>query len=303
MRKVSTLLIIGCGNVGSRLVGIARRQGWRVLALTSRPERVTELRALGAIPLLGDLDDAATLTRLAGLADAVAHLAPPPTHGLNDPRTRRLVQALARRSAPARWVYVSTTGVYGDCQGAWVDEWRLTAPQTDRARRRVDAEATLRHAARVLGNRLSILRAPGIYALDGQGSDPRDRIRRGTPVLEPASEGYTNHVHAEDLARLCWAALWRGKPMQVIHAKDDADWTTGAFYDRVADAMGAPRPERITWDRAQATFSPMQLSFLAESRRLRVSRRVALRWGLRYPTVVEALSAAGQTAGDPASTG
>ena len=153
MRRKPTLLIVGCGDVGLRVLRELRHRGspWRVLALTSTAERRAELRAAGAVPVLGNLDDAATLGRLAGVADAVLHLAPPPLQGRSDPRTAKLLQALSRRRAPQRLVYMSTTGVYGDCQGQWVPETRAVNPQTDRAQRRVDAEQRVRRWARHSG--------------------------------------------------------------------------------------------------------------------------------------------------------
>src|SRR2546425_6840002 len=168
-----TLLIVGCGDVGLRV--LRRLQGWRVLALTSSVEKLAMLRAAGAVPLLGNLDDAGTLGRLGGLADAVLHLAPPVSSGSSDARTACLLQALARVGRVRRIIYASTTGIYGDAGGARFDETRAPHPQTDRARRRLDAEARLRWHGRVFGVRVSVLRIPGIYALDREGGDPRER--------------------------------------------------------------------------------------------------------------------------------
>jgi nucleoside-diphosphate-sugar epimerase len=283
------LLIVGCGDVGLRVLKLLRGR-WRVLALSSSPDRLSALRQAGAVPLPGNLDDARTLGRLAGLADAVLHLAPPPGHGAEDPRTAHLLQALARRRLPRCVVYGSTTGVYGDCAGARFDESRPVAPATDRARRRVDAEARLRWAGRALDLRVSVLRIPGIYAPDREGGDPRDRVRRGSPVLEPAQDVYTNHIHADDLARACVAALWRGAAQRTYHVCDDSEATMGAYYDAVADVSGLARPPRITRETALDTLSPMQLSFMGESRRLVNHRlKTELRLNLRYPTVLDAL--------------
>jgi nucleoside-diphosphate-sugar epimerase len=287
------LLIVGCGDVGLRVLRLLRSR-FRVLALTSSPARVAVLRAAGAVPLLGDLDDAASLGRLAALADAVLHLAPPPSHGNSDPRTQRLLQALARGRRVRCLVYASTSGVYGDAAGARFDETRAVNPQTDRARRRVDAEARVRHHGRAMGVRASILRVPGIYALDREGGDPRERVRSGAPVLVAADDVYTNHIHADDLARACIAALQRGAPQRVYHASDDSEVLMGAHFDAVADAFGLARPPRLTRAEAALRLSPLQMSFLAESRRLdnrRLRRELCLR--LRYPTPAVAWAAAG----------
>jgi nucleoside-diphosphate-sugar epimerase len=279
------LLIVGCGDVGLR---VARRLAgrWRLLALTTQPERAAGLRAAGIVPLLGDLDRPASLQRLGGLANAVLHLAPPPAHGDSDPRTAKLLAALARRGRVQRIVYVSTSGVYGDCAGARIDETRRVNPATGRARRRVDAERRLRWYGRAFGVRASVLRVPGIYAPDRPAGDPRRRVLDGTPRLAAAADVYTNHIHADDLARACIAALHRGAAQRVYHASDDSQSKTGDWFDRVADLCGLPRPPRISHAQAEATLSPAQLSFLGESRRLdnrRLKRELRLR--LAYPTL------------------
>jgi nucleoside-diphosphate-sugar epimerase len=289
------VLIVGCGDVGLRAARLMLAPGHlRVLALTSQAARVPELRALGLVPLVGNLDDAATLARLGGLAQRVLHLAPPPSQGATDPRTARLLQALGRRGSPRSLVYGSTTGVYGDAQGARFDETRPVAPTTDRARRRVDAEAHVRWFGRqqaARGTRASILRIPGIYALDRVGGDPRERVRKGSPVLRAQDDVYTNHIHADDLARACVLALWRGRPGRVVHACDDTDLRMGDHFDAVADRFGLPRPPRLSRAEAMAVLSPMQLSFMSESRRLLNGRlKTELGLALHYPLVEDGLA-------------
>ena len=278
------LLIVGCGDVGLRVLRLLHPR-WRVLALSSSPARLPALRAAGATPLLGNLDDGPSLGRLAALADAVLHLAPPPGQGDTDPRTRRLLQALARSARVRRLVYASTSGVYGDAGGARFDETRAVNPTTDRARRRVDAEARVRHYGRAAGVRASILRVPGIYALDREGGDPRERLRRGAPLLATDDDVFTNHIHADDLARACVAALLRGAPQRIYHASDDSEMKMGTHFDAVADAFGLPRAPRLSRADAARSLSPVQMSFLSESRRLDNRRlREELRLRLRYPT-------------------
>ena len=289
MAHQSSLLIVGCGDVGLRVVR-ALGGRLRVFALTSSPARCDALRAAGVRPLVGDLDDKATLGRLAGLADAVLYLAPPPAAGHADPRLRALLAALSRRTLPARVVYASTTGVYGDCRGEWVTETRALNPATDRARRRVDAESRLRAWARATGVRATTLRIPGIYASDREGGDPRERVRRGTPVLAAEDDGYTNHIHADDLARACIAGLWRGRPQRAVQVCDDSDMKTGDYYDLVADLSGLARPARVARAQAGEHFSAAQWSFLNESRRLSNQRmKRELRLVLQRPTVREGL--------------
>lgn len=283
------LLIVGCGDVGLR---VRRHLGahWRVLALNREPARAAVLREQGITPLAGDLDMSATLKRLAALASRVLHLAPPPGQGARDTRTLALTRAL--RGHPQRAVYISTTGVYGDAGGAWVAETRATTPATDRARRRVDAEQVWRRWGRTQGVVASVLRVPGIYALDRPGGDPRERVQRGGPVLAPADDVYTNHIHADDLARACIAALMRGAPQRIYHVADASQRKMGAHFEAVAAALGLPPPPRLTLAQAQVQLTPTQLSFWQESRRLtttRLTRELRVVW--RYPDVLAALAA------------
>jgi nucleoside-diphosphate-sugar epimerase len=279
------VLIVGCGDVGQR-VAARLPPGVRVLALTSSAERVAALRAQGLVPLRGDLDDAASLRRLAGLADRVLHLAPPPGEGARDARTRALGRALLRRTRPRALVYGSTSGIYGDCGGDWVAETRRPAPRTERALRRLDAEAAVRFLGRAGGVRASVLRIPGIYAPDRAGGTPRERLAKGTPVLRAEDDVYTNHIHADDLARGCIAALWRGRAQRVVNASDDTVLKMGDYFDLAADLYGMARPPRVAAAEARGQLPLMVLSFMSESRRLLNQRlKRELRLALHYPTV------------------
>jgi nucleoside-diphosphate-sugar epimerase len=219
----------------------------------------------------------------------VLHLAPPARDGHTDERTRHLLAALARRP-PRVLVYGSTTGVYGDCGGARIDETRALHPMTDRATRRVDAEAQLRAFGRRHGTRVSLLRIPGIYAPDREGGHPRERLARGTPVLRREDDVFTNHIHADDLARACVLALLRGLPQRAVNVCDDSQLLMGDYFDLAADLAGLPRPERITRADAAERLGPMALSFWSESRRIANGRlKRELRLALRHPTPADGL--------------
>lgn len=289
------MLVVGCGDVGLR-VARALPARVRVLGLTSSLDRVPDLRQRGITPLQGNLDDPRTLARLAGLADRVVHLAPPSTdpaqHWWRDRRTEALLRALRRRSVPLSFVYASTSGVYGDCGGAWVDESRPVAPHTPRAQRRVDAERQVRFFGRSTGSRVSVLRIPGIYAADRPGGTPRDRLLKGTPVLAPQDDVFTNHVHADDLARAMLAAMWRAGPQRIYNASDDSQLKMGDYFDLAADLYGLPRPPRVPRSTAQEQLPLMLLSFMSESRRLVNTRlKKELRVRLRHPSVESGLRA------------
>ncbi len=288
------VLIVGCGDVGlrsARALGSGARV--RLFALTSTPARVAGLRAAGITPLAGNLDDPASLRRLAGLATRVLHLAPPPGAGLGDPRSLALARVLALRTRPQALVYGSTSGVYGDCGGAWVDEVRAVNPATPRARRRVAAEDLLRSWGRAFGVPVGVLRIPGIYAPDREGGTPRERLLRGTPVLRREDDVHTNHIHADDLARACVRALWRAPVQRVFNCCDDTELSMGDYFDLAADLYGLPRPERVSREQARERLSPLTLSFMGESRRLRnlrMKRELGLE--LRHATVEQGLRGA-----------
>ena len=255
-------------------------------AVTPSPQRIGELRERGIRPLLANLDDPASLRRLAGLATRVVHLAPPPGEGWTDPRTRALLAALRQRSLPSSLVLGSTSGVYGNCHGEWVAETRATRADTPRARRRVDAERAARFFGRSTGARVSILRIPGIYGVDREGGTPRARLLKGTPVLRPEDDVYTNHIQADDLARGCMAALWRGRPQRTYNLSDDTQLRMGDYFDLAADLYGLPRPPRVARSVAQTELPLMLLSFMSESRRLDNTRmKRELRLQLLYPQV------------------
>jgi nucleoside-diphosphate-sugar epimerase len=262
----------------------------KLVVLSPSGARADDLRARGVHVLRGDLDRPQSLRRIAGIADRVLHLAPPPAEGWTDTRTRALAQVLRLRSLPQALVYGSTSGVYGDCGGAVVHETRPTQADTPRARRRFDAETAVRFLGRSALVRTSILRIPGIYAEDRAGGTPRKRLLAGTPVLRAQDDVFTNHIHADDLARACIAALWRGRAQRIYNANDDTRLRMGDYFDLAADRYGLPRPPRITRDAAATELPPGLLSFMRESRRMdntRLKRELRLR--LRYPTVAEGL--------------
>lgn len=260
------LLIAGFGDIARRaLPALARR--FNVTRLS---------RQYGA-----DLDRPLESRK----ADAVLHCVPPPGTGDGDPRTAHLLAAL---QGGRRMVYISTSGVYGDCGGALVDESRPVNPQTARARRRVDAEHQLQRWSGEQGVALVILRAPGIYAADRL---PVERLRAGMPVLRAEDDVYTNHIHADDLAAAAVRALELDAPAGIYNVGDDSNLRMGDWMDLVAGHAGLPKPPRVPRNRIAAEVSPEVLSFMNESRRLDNRRmKTVLGVQLRYPTVHQGLA-------------
>lgn len=362
------LLIIGCGDIGQRVVQ-QLHHGWQVMGVARSDETLQKIRTAGALAMRAD--DA---HRLAPWATHVLHAAPPASRDgeVTDRLTRGWLQALARargqrasttsrpgrthrlgaRSAAAllavpapaaqtrsqtqapsapRLVYLSTTGVYGDRGGAFTRETDTLQPLTDRARRRVDAERQVRYgihrpdgsnagsrraahphadsarpdsahrdSAHVSGARhrrlqqpplpALVLRVPGIYAADRL---PVERLRQQVPALVPADDVITNHIHADDLARIARTALLRGPRQRVINAVDDSQMTLGDYLDQVADRLGLPRPPRHSRAELARTLSEVRMSFMRESRRLDTRRlKRELRVRLQWPTVAEFLARA-----------
>jgi nucleoside-diphosphate-sugar epimerase len=281
------LLIVGCGDVALRAIPLLIK-GYRIFALVRNPVHCARLRAIGVTPILGNLDDNASLLRIAGLAGTVLHFAPPPNTGRQDTRTRNLLSALSQRTLPKRLIYISTSGVYGDCCGAWVSETHALNSASPRSQRRVDAERQIRGWARRNRVQAIILRVPGIYAADRL---PLSRIRLGTPGIVAGEDSYTNHIHADDLANISVAALRYGKPCRVYHACDDSHLKMGEYFDLVADVHRVPRVPRISRAEAQRAVPESLLSFMNESRRLTNQRmKGELKVRLRYPTVVDMLA-------------
>ncbi|GJL72186.1 MAG: NAD-dependent dehydratase [Nitrosomonas sp.] len=293
-----TLLIIGCGDVARRVAPLLNTR-YRILGLCRNPENSSKLRQHGIIPLSGDLDHPKTLNKLAGSAQMVLHLAPPANHGVRDTRTANLLAALTRQFSirypraktlilPQRLVYISTSGVYGNCDGALIDETRLVNPGSERALRRINAERQIRHWGKRNQVNISILRVPGIYAANRL---PLKRLRDAAPVLSPEDDSYTNHIHANDLARIICSALRYAKHGRIYHACDDSHLKMGEYFDLVADRFGLSRPPRIKRNQADGLISPAMLSYMDESRRLTNNRmKRELHITLHYPTVFEGIS-------------
>lgn len=264
------LLIVGYGDIARR---VAQRLGPAI-----------EVRAISR-SRGADLDRPETLGSFRGWADTVLHTAPPRADGDSDTRTATLLGLLGEGNVPTRIVYLGTSGVYGDCAGAYVDEDRPLNPGTGRAKRRADAENRLRAWCALHDVALVILRVPGIYAADRL---PLERLRNGTPALRDEDDCYTNHIHADDLAAIALRACDPAAPPGTYNASDDSELRMGQWFDLVADRHGLPRPPRIARGEAPGRISPEMLSYMRESRRLvnaRMKRELGI--ALRYPTVYD----------------
>ena len=269
--------LIGCGDIGSRLGRRLREQGETVHALSRSDRLIPD----GVIWHPADLDRPDSLPRCSG---QIIYTAPPPRQGRRDPRVRAWLQRAGDCDA---MVYLSTSGVYGDQGGNWVDERCPPAPQTDRAHRRLDAERQLQAWAQRQNVRLAILRVPGIY---GPGRLPRQRIEQGRPILAPDQAPWSNRIHAEDLTTACLLALAQGRG--IYNISDGSPSSMSEYFTAVARHLGLPEPPRIDWDRASEEFSPQLLSFYRESRRMDITKaRRELGFEPRYADLAQGLAA------------
>lgn len=280
------MLIIGCGYIGQALARRYLARGDSVTGVVRTPASAEVLQHLGIRPLVLDLDGDWPQT-IETQGERIFYLAPPPEEGDQDPRVRRLVKVFGVQGQPARLVYMSTTGVYGDCQGDWVDETRPIRPQVPRAKRRADAEQVLGEWSRGSGSDLVILRVAGFY---GPGRLPLERIRQGLPVVREDESPYSNRIHAEDLVEVCLAAMARGGSGEVYNVSDGQPTSMTDYFYRVADLAGLPRPPAIGLAEAAGRLSPGMLSYMRESRRLS-NRKLRENLGvrLRYPTLDQGL--------------
>ncbi len=287
------ILIIGFGDIGARVAKLLIPT-YRVYALIrkgSQSQEAEDARKLGVTPVLGDLDNRASLKRISAIAPTIFHFAPPPTTGNIDIRTKNLLASLDAHTVD-KLIYISTTGVYGDCQGDWIDETRTLNAQSARAVRRVDAEAQLRAWGMRTGCNLAILRAPSIYSATAL---PITRLQAGTPAICDAEDSYSNHIHADDLARAAIVAMQRGKPNRAYNICDDSTLKMGEYFDAVARAAKLPPPPRLPRAQAQAQVSPMLWSFMQESRRIKNTRMHGeLKLRLRWSTVLGFLDGFGR---------
>lgn len=285
--RAASVMIVGCGDIGRRVAQLEQADDRPVAALTRSAAGADVLAAYGIEPVRGDLDSPASLVPPACALATLYYFAPPPPHGTEDPRLQCWLRA--QTVLPARLVYISTSGVYGDAGGAWIDEDWPVAPKTARGQRRLAAETILRRWQADTGVPVILLRVPGIY---GPGRLPAERVRQGIPVLLPEESPYSNRIHADDLAAACFAAARQGQPGRVYHISDGQPTTMTDYFWRIADLHGLPRPPAITLAEARRVLSPAMLSFLEESKRLD-NRRMCEELGvqLRYPDLAAGLPA------------
>jgi nucleoside-diphosphate-sugar epimerase len=281
-------LIIGCGYLGRALAAAYLERGVAITGVVRSLESAAELRALGVRACTADLDSP-TLPELPLESAVVFNFCPPPAAGDQDNRIRRLIAEFSRQGQPRRIVHLSTTGVYGDCGGEWVDESHPVRPVAARAKRRWDGETLLREWRTESGGELVILRVAGIY---GRGKLPLERLRKGLPLIRESEAPFSNRIHAADLVQVCMAAMERGRDGEIYNVSDGHPTTMTDYFMRLADAAGLPRPPLIPLAEGEQQLSAGMMSYMRESRRLDNRKMLAeLGVELEYPTLTQGLAA------------
>lgn len=275
-------LIVGCGDIGLRVARRLRERGEAPALIVRSAASAGALRTEGFEVQALDLDRETPVFD----AEQVYWFAPPPAQGREDPRLRRWLAGLSPQPA-RRIVYISTSGVYGDCAGRWIDEDEPLKPQTDRGHRRLDAERALSEFARHSTGAVMVLRVPGIY---GPGRLPVERLQQHLPVVREDEAPWTNRIHAEDLASVALAAMDHGAAGRAYNVSDGQPTTMSDYFVRCARLLNLPEPPRVSMQEARARLTPAMLSFLEESKRL-VNRRMLEELGvvLRYPDLAAGL--------------
>jgi len=240
-------------------------QGHRVWGVSRSEEGMSRLSSFGIEPVMGNLDDRDSLAALPTAGKAVIYLAPPPGGGPFDSRMRNFCAAVGPEKLPEKVVYISTSGVYGDCGGDWVTEETPVNPQTSRAQRRADAEQALQEWGREHGVSVAILRVTGIY---GPGRLPLARIQQGHPVLSEDESPPTNRIHADDLAAVCLKALEKAEDGDIFNVSDGQPGTMTQYFNAVCDILNLPRLPQVGMEEAKKVMNPMMLSYLTETRRM-----------------------------------
>ncbi|WP_455209362.1 SDR family oxidoreductase [Kaarinaea lacus] len=291
MKKIC---ISGCGDIGQRVAQRYLNQSefskfnLELYGLIRRPEVQAKLQTLGITPIIADLDRPETLPALPCKDSVLFHFAPPPNSGQTDPRFRALLASCEKGGLPVKVILLSTTAVYGDCQGEWIDESAPVNPQTDRGKRRLDAENTLREWAGKHQISYVILRVSGIY---GPGRLPVERLQQRLPILREEQAPFSNRIHQDDLALVCVAAAERAPNGAVYNVCDGHPSTMSHYFKSVATALGLPAPPEIDREQAQKELSAGMLSYLNESRRMSNNKMLQeLGITLQYPDLAAGLA-------------
>ena len=284
MKNTSAISIIGCGYTGKRLATQLQARDLSVYGYVSSDTSRAECEKLDITCDIIELDGALPEIDLDG--QNIIYLAPPPRSGQADTRMTNFLQAIDKH-VPQRFVLISTTGVYGDCKGDWIDESTPLNPTADRAKRRADAEQQVQAYCQKNSIPLVILRVAGIY---GPGKIPVARIKSGAPIVNQQDSPFTNRIHSVDLVNICETALLDSNITGTYNVTDGHPGTMYEYFNGVAKALDLPAPPAISLAEAQDQLSEGMLSYMAESRRIDNSKLLRdFDLELKYPKLQDGL--------------
>ena len=287
MNNEKTVFIVGCGDIGKRIASLAKTKGCEITALVRSPEKLDALKHIITRTISASLDDPSTLSSLPTAGATLFYLAPPPGGGITDPRMRNFCAALVPGTEPKKIIYLSTTGVYGECGDVPVTEEKLPNPQSTRGMRRLDAEKTVTAWGQERGVPVVILRVTGIY---GPGRLPLQHLLNGTAILAESEAPVTNRIHADDLAMVCMAAAEKGENGDIFNVSDGEHGTMTQYFNAMADLLGMKRPQQVSREEASRSMPPLLYSYFSESRRIDNSLMLnRLGVTLQYPTLAQGL--------------
>jgi nucleoside-diphosphate-sugar epimerase len=290
---MSEYSIIGCGDIGLRVARKLITQGSTVEATAHFDEGAAELVASGIKPIVANFDYQDDIPDLSLTGQRLFYFLAPQGGGSSDYRMLNFCRCLSVENCPERIVYISTSGVYGDCGDQLVTEETPVNPQTTRAKRRVSAEEQLREQSDKLGFDLIILRVTGIY---GPGRLPLSQLHKGHEVLRTEDAPQTNRIHSLDLVDICLAAMDKGEGGDTFNVCDGQKSSMSEYFMEVARLYDLPQPKQLSWDEAEKSMNPLTLSFLKESRRMSNRKMLEkLEIKLNYPTLEEGLNACRST--------
>ncbi|GAM08795.1 protein YeeZ [Geobacter sp. OR-1] len=288
MNKHETAFIVGCGDIGRRVAICAHANGWQITALLRSAEKLDGMKHIINSTITANLDDPSTLHSLPIAGTTIFYFAPPPGGGVVDSRVRNFCNAIPPGIRPKKIIYLSTSGVYGDCGDIVVTEEQPPNPQTTRAKRRLDAEKTIAEWGSNRDVPVVILRVTGIY---GPGRLPLQHLMSGVPLLSEQEAPVTNRIHAEDLAMVCIAAAERGEDGDIFNVSDGEHGTLTQYFNAVADLLGMKRPRQINREQAAESMPPLLFSYFSEMRRIDNSlmlKKLGIK--LQFPTLADGLA-------------
>ena len=290
------ITIIGCGFIGKKLIQRLLQNSAinpnQITAIVKSKESQSVLNDSEIQSLTLDLDNMSSELpeALKNKPDILYYFAPPPPKGDYDTRAKQFLQSLTTNTdaQPQKIVLISTTGVYGNCHGQWIDESTPLNPQVARAKRRVDAEQQFQTYCQDHSIPMVILRVSGIY---GAGKLPLKRIKARTPIVREEDSPFSNRIHADDLTEICYHAGLDDSIEGIFNCADGHPTTMYDYFMRVAHSLQLPEPPAISLEQARTKLSQGMLSYMDESRRIDNKKLLdAFPMTLKYPDLESGLN-------------